>query len=264
MGVKNSKITDPTTNSWVDFFNRLKQKPIEIAHRSRVIKSISWRKLWDNFFQSSLTHFALTPPELIALLEVSYNDEYSDTKEISTEVIKAEIAEYVEFILELSAQPKVIDFLAVCSSTLIVSDDHLEAKLDMLFQWLDLNIDGDINCEELYIGLSSFEKGLSYALGQAPTSEKYLEIVAQQWFSLFGTGREDIQGEEKVGKIMFLEFSTNRQQAVRKIIEAFVQAKVTVDKTGDIQEITTKSLTLKEPTGLLFPCYVLCSFSILK
>ncbi len=136
--------------------------------------------------------------------------------------------------------PKLIDFLAVCSSILIVSEDNLEMKIDMLFTWIDLNADHDISFEELFLGLTSYEKGLSYLRGIPPTSTKYIRAVAQLWFSICGFGREvETSSGSIVGKIKFFEFCTNRQQSVRKLLEAFASAKVKVDKTGEIQEINT-------------------------
>lgn len=158
-----------------------------------------------------------------------------------------QIQEYIEFIQELSAtiNSKYFDFLAVCSSVLMISEDHLELKIDQLFTWIDLNLDNDVSFEEFYLALSSYETGLSYLTGHAPVSSKYMKAVAQVWFSICGFGREDSlksripvadSPSESIGKIKFFEFCTNRQQGARKIIEAFGSASVRADTTGKLQD----------------------------
>jgi hypothetical protein len=158
-----------------------------------------------------------------------------------------QIKEYLDFIQELSSptNSKYLDFLAICSSVLMVSEDHLEVKIDQLFTWIDLNLDNDVSFEEFYLALSSYETGLSYLGGYQPISSKYIKSVAQVWFSICGFGREmDSRGRgpatdtsgESVGKVKFFEFCTNRQQGARKLLEAYGTAVVKSDKTGSLQE----------------------------
>jgi hypothetical protein len=152
------------------------------------------------------------------------------------------------------ANSKVLDFLSICGSIMILSNDHLDTKIDMIFSWLDLNMDNDISVDELYLGLSSFEVGMSFALGKHPVPEKYIRLVAQQWFSLSGSGRDaDNMPGATLNKGKFYDFCTNRQQAVRRLLEYFVMAKVKEDKNGDLQEVAMalklSSPSLDEPTG---------------
>jgi hypothetical protein len=146
--------------------------------------------------------------------------------------------------LSSSINSKYFDFLAICSSVLMISEDHLEVKIDQLFTWIDLNLDNDVSFEEFYLALSSYETGLSYLGGYQPISSKYIKSVAQVWFSICGFGREMDRGRrpstdssgESVGKVKFFEFCTNRQQGARKLLEAYSAAVVKPDKTGALQE----------------------------
>jgi hypothetical protein len=185
----------------------------------------------------------------------------------------AQIQDYVSFIQELSANinSKYFDFLAICSSVLIVSEDHLEIKIDQLFTWIDLNLDNDVSFEEFYLALSSYETGLSYLGGFQPISSKYIKSVAQVWFSICGFGREMeaskgrrsvqdnaavLSPEDSVGKVKFFEFCTNRQQGARKLLEAYAAAQVKVDTKEGLQEFipTVPSSSLEiQVTGNCLP-----------
>ena len=172
------------------------------------------------------------------------------------DTFQSEIKDYIEFIQEIMEPTscKILDFLSVCSSVLILSEDHLDSKIDMIFSWIDLNLDNDISFEELYLGTCSFEIGLSLAMGRRPIGEKYVRLVSQQWFSLSGSGREadNIPGGT-LTKGKFFDFCTNRQQIVRRLLEYFAVAKVKVDSSGDLQEVATAikltSPSLNEPGG---------------
>ena len=54
--------------AWQDFERR---RIVEIHYRCRVLKKISWKKLWCKFLESSTSTFAIAPPELIAIMEES-------------------------------------------------------------------------------------------------------------------------------------------------------------------------------------------------
>mmetsp|Transcript_9925 Transcript_9925/g.14948 ORF Transcript_9925/g.14948 Transcript_9925/m.14948 type:complete len:2471 (-) Transcript_9925:176-7588(-) len=249
MGVSVSQTIDSSDNHWIEFPKSI----TDIHHRAGVIRKIDWNLLWNNFINSSSASFAVAVPEMISLLEASIRDDEDTSFDIN--IVKNEIQEYIAFVQE-TTEPKlkVLDFLAICSSILICSDDHLGTKIDTLFMWIDLNMHNNITLDELYIGVASFERGLSYALGHSPVNEKYLRAVSQQWFSMCGTGRDiDNVPGALLEKSKFVEFCENRQQAVRRLLEAFASARVMVDKTGDLQEVATSaklsSPSLDEPTG---------------
>jgi hypothetical protein len=63
-----SHLEDKDWSAWKDFENK---KFVEIHYRCRVLRKISWEKLWENFLEGSSVSFAIAPPELTTLLESS-------------------------------------------------------------------------------------------------------------------------------------------------------------------------------------------------
>jgi hypothetical protein len=72
MGVNVSSQAEGEGNHWVDLFKKIKQKPLKIAPQCRVVKSLSWKLLWENFLNSDCISLAVSAPELTALLEASH------------------------------------------------------------------------------------------------------------------------------------------------------------------------------------------------
>lgn len=110
---------------------------------------------------------------------------------------------------------------------LLLSAASLKEKIDILFSWMDMDMDmpSTVSLEQFYISIVSFERGLSYAVGRPPCSEEYLAGVSRQWFSVCGSGRENesLKGT-RLCKDKFNEFCTNRHYAVRVVLEAFAAA----------------------------------------
>lgn len=73
MGVSLS-IAHLEDKDWSAWKNFEKRKFVEIHHRCRVLKKISWETLWIKFLGSSSTSFAIAPPELTYLLENSVHE----------------------------------------------------------------------------------------------------------------------------------------------------------------------------------------------
>lgn len=140
---------------------------IEIAFKARVLRCISCETLWSNFVSSSASGFALTFTETSALLlgtltSDGRNAVNSDSAALSTAEIQAAIDSYLEVTKELNGGLAVnmIDFMALCSSVLLLSSTSIEAKVDQLFEWITIG-DGDdsFSFEDLFVALNSFEKG---------------------------------------------------------------------------------------------------------
>lgn len=148
-----------------------------------------------------------------------------------------------------------MDFISVFTSVLLISEDHLEEKIDKLFELTDFNDDGRISLEELYLTITSVDRGLSYILGDSPSSAKYIYAASKKFFSLSELGRESetCDPHSQLGKKKFFEFCTNRQHTVRRLMELFGNAHIKKDTNGELQEVVTAEKlscpSLDEPTG---------------
>lgn len=156
---------------------------------------------------------------------------------------------------EDTSNSKYMDFITVFTSVLLISDDHLEEKIDKLFELTDFNDDGNIQLDELYLTMTSVERGLSYILGESPSSSKYIYAAAKKFFSLSEMGREaeSLDVHAQLGKKKFFEFCTNRQHSVRRLLELFGSARLQKSQVGELQEVVTAQKlscpSLDEPTG---------------
>jgi hypothetical protein len=113
---------------------------VVLDSRASIIKRIDTQLLWDNFIQGNYLSFALTQSEVATLLKRSYDgDGMSDEDKA---IIDTEIASYIELVEELSQKdfgnPKVVDFMALCSSTLLLASNAIEFKIDWLYLWITM------------------------------------------------------------------------------------------------------------------------------
>lgn len=190
---------------------------------------------------------------MTALLESSISNENG------SDYIKAAIHDYCDFVIELSTLDTEIevqqksklqsqvstsiyfDFMGVVSSVLLLSDVHLETKIDFLFLWIDLQMNNLISFDEMYIAVCSFEKGLAHSLGLRAADEKYIKLVVKQWCSYFGIDRDDKKkSDDKLGRVQFFDFCTNRQHIVRRLLDKFSVSLVNVDRSGELNEFVQK------------------------
>ena len=67
-----SHLEDKDWSAWKEYE---KLKAVEVHHSCRVLKKVSWERLWSKFLESSSASFAIAPPELTSLLESSVFDD---------------------------------------------------------------------------------------------------------------------------------------------------------------------------------------------
>jgi len=134
---------------------------------------------------------------------------------------------------------KSIDFMALLSSVLLLNDTiNIETKVDQLFEWIvlqdsgaDYSMDEDhreMRFDEFYLAMTSFEKGLSHALGKhslstSPSSSatNYVKLVTGQWMSLADPHHKgSADATTRISRKNFFDFCTNRQHVVRRLLEA--------------------------------------------
>ena len=133
MGVASSSQKSSEGDHFVQIINPSKAKALKdldgatgvvISSRARALKSISFDALWENFLNSSTTSFALTQSEITSLLTESIATvDISDGTKIDAAAVALDIKTYVSLVEELSEKDtaKTIDFMAVCSSVLLLS-----------------------------------------------------------------------------------------------------------------------------------------------
>ena len=145
---------------------------IEVAFKARVLKYLSCETLWSNFVSGSGSGFALTFAETSALLLgtlTSADGNEIGSTALSTAEIQAAISSYLELTKELngSLAPNVIDFMALCSSVLLLNSTSIEAKVDQLFEWITIGDGNDcFSFEDLFVALNSFEKGTYFLISR--------------------------------------------------------------------------------------------------
>lgn len=134
-----------------------KEFKCKLDARAKVLKSFCHKKLWDNFLLSAADSFALTPGEIKSLLKESRLEEdklgtsnnTGDLKDVAQ--FEVDIDNLLQLIQEkteteiLSAtsnktnQPsKVIDFMALHSSIMLLSPVQIEEKIDSTFKLVEL------------------------------------------------------------------------------------------------------------------------------
>lgn len=210
---------------------------VEVAARAKVLKILCATKLWENFLDSCANSFALTQAEATALMLDSVL-EYSPvdgTKLAFVEgALEKDVKAYISLVEELSerdssANSETIDFMSLCSSVLLLSQQSIEWKADTLFSWISIGPESaEFSFEDFFVALKSFERGVSHALGQPACSEAYVKTVAQQWLAL--ADPEHRSGGSissiRISSNNFFSFCTNRQHVVRKLLEALAVCKV--------------------------------------
>eukprot|EP01035_Chromulina_nebulosa_P008644 gene8644-11709_t len=185
-----------------------------IAPAAEILLQVSWEKMWDTFLSGPYTSFAVTPSEaehiLLSSLESYHADENKNQPQSEAQKIKDEKATkaFVQMFVELSATSllsssisdptaanklvKALDFMAVISSVLLLSDSvNIESKVDQLFDWIVLGSkDGfdeeNMTFDEFYLAMTSFEKGLSHALGKRSMSLQGQSLQTQSSGSSVG------------------------------------------------------------------------------
>jgi hypothetical protein len=213
---------------------------VEVHAKARIIKSIEYEKLWDIFLSGPTASFALSPAEASALLSEALQSSSVGSKLTAVE-LKLEVNAYIELIQELSEadKTKALDFMAICSSVLLLSNLNIETRIDALYTFICLSDSSNsIGFDEFFVALTSFERGLSHAMGKPACSEAFVRAVATQWFSLADPqhrGASDPQ--TTITSRNFFDFCTNRQTSVRRLLEGLAISEVQTDRPNDLQEI---------------------------
>jgi hypothetical protein len=263
---------------------------LTISHRARIIKKLDHNLLWDNFLKSQFMTFALTPAELHGLLvetmlpsspssaslssvtssfssvAVPVSSDAPGGKDKTTKaLVEAEIKDYVDQVMEVVEKDHVksIDFMSVLSSVVLLSSDiPLELKIDILFQYILLNPSShDFSFEDFLVGVSSFDKGIAYAMNERPCSVDYLKEIASQWMALadphhrnphtFSSSSsssshlhpQDVGISEKA----FFDFCSNRQHLVRRLLECLSSLDVIDNKESNLSEVVDSIDSFKRP-----------------
>ena len=168
-----------------------KSNVVKIDSRATIVKKLDCEVLWENFLKSSALSFALPQSEVISLLKSSlFEDAYQPGPRKEIEIDEA-ISKYLDLISELSdmdTSPKTFDFMAIVSSIMFLAPKPIEMKIDRIYEWITLKEDAaSFDFDEFFVALSSFERGLSHAMGHKNFSEDAILNVsfAEMPFSSF-------------------------------------------------------------------------------
>lgn len=228
-----------------------------LAPRASVLKNLSWESLWQNFLDGSASSFALTPAEATALLLASAAAPDSDAGttgqgKLGTTALEKDVKNYITLVGELSEKDigSSIDFMAVCSSVLLLGEDTIESKADQLYSWIVLRHVEEFNYEEFVVAMASFDRGVSHALGKPACSEAFIRSVATQWMALADPKHKgSTDALTRISASNFFDFCTNRQHVVRRMLEALSTSQIVSDNNLEVQEVTETVDLLEEPSG---------------
>lgn len=217
---------------------RVEKVPVTVHASAAVVKNIECVQLWDEFLSGPTNSFALTPAETAAILLKARALDSPDGSHVS----KQSVDSYLALVQELSEndKTKALDFMAICSSVLLLSPATIEAKIDLLFMFISLaDSASDFGFEEFFVALTSFERGLSHAMGVPACSEAYVRAVATQWFALADPKhRGCADPSTRITSDNFFDFCTNRQTSVRRLIEGLAGSVLPlVSPSEQLQEI---------------------------
>ena len=220
-----------------------------LGPKSKVLRKLCHSKMMIHFLESSAESFALTPNELIALLLSSPLDTLTVTEK---ETIKDEIAAYVDRIKELAQPFKYIDFMSVLSAVMFVSDLQIETKIDFVYKYIALGLDGhdDFRYEDFMIALRSFEMGLSHAMDKKASREEFVRDVCKTWMQI-ATKEQNPSPDTKMKHSQLYDLCTNRQQPVRRLLEIISKAQDGEPDTGELHEavMSDKAQAMDPPSG---------------
>ena len=228
--------------------------------RAGVIKKVDCKLLWENFLKGSYMSFALTQSEATSLLKKSIRG-ISDATAVVNSSTDAEIALFIELLEELSEKDfgknaKVVDFMALCSSTLLLADNPIEYKIEWLYQWITMSQNcASFDFKMFFVAMRSFERGLSYAFGKASYTEESVRAVTRDWFALADPNHRGAADEGlSISADNFFDFCSNRQHVVRRLLESLSLSEAVHDTSRDIEEAVVNvavrnAILAGKPTG---------------
>ena len=243
-----------------------KDKKLGIEPRARILRRLCYEDVWESFLEQGYPSFALTHAETQVVLEaaanhtmenphVHTNSAVAATKSKAKSekaVIDQEIKDFLALWLELNPS-KVIDIMSICSACLLLSPDiRLEDKVDQLFEWIVIDpaeIAAGFTFDDFIVALSSFERGLSNAMGRTNCSEGFIKGTAHSWCTLAAPQSKGINS--RFSDKQFFEFCTNRQHVVRRLLEGLVTLDILENKNMELQEVQNEDIEslISPPAG---------------
>jgi WD40 repeat protein len=252
-----------------------KASAVKVMVRAKILLSISYETLWENFLLSTSNSFAISTAEAASLLAQSLKPDVllapadagasgGDGKALT----QADIDAYIELVKECYHKnavvtppqakdaaaaavaaaegpgPVPIDFMAVCSSVLLLNDAPLEMKLDRLFEWITMGEKEYIEFNDMWVAVTSFERGLSNAMGEKECTEAFCKDVADKYMKL-----ADPRKSGKIYQKDFFDFCMNRRYSVRRFLESLGNASVKVPKAENADTDVNVDNTMRAPSG---------------
>ena len=228
---------------------------VKVAPRAKVLKNVSHELLWDNFLCSQANSFVISTSDTSALLAASLKPDILAAEASSAggggadtgKGSQADIESYIELVKEVShikEGPVPIDFMSLCSSVLLLSDSPLEMKLDRLFEWITMGEKEYIEFNEMWMAITSFERGLSNAMGEKEASEGFCKDTADKYVKL-----ADPRKSGKIYQKDFFDFCMNRRFHVRRFLEALGSSTIKVPKVESVDNEVNVDNVMRAPSG---------------
>ena len=229
---------------------------VKIVPRAKVLKNVSHELLWDNFLCSQANSFVISTSDTSALLAASLKPDILAAEASSAggggtdaagKGSQADIDAYIELVKEVShikEGPVPIDFMSLCSSVLLLSDSPLEMKLDRLFEWITMGEKEYIEFNEMWMAMTSFERGLSNAMGEKESTEGFCKDTADKYVKL-----ADPRKSGKIYQKDFFDFCMNRRFHVRRFLEALGSSTIKVPKVESVDNEVNVDNVMREPSG---------------
>jgi microtubule-associated protein-like 6 len=248
--VKNENTSPSTSNSSSSM--KASTNMVMLDSRALIIKNLDCEKLWNNFIEnSSILSFALSHSDTISLMKESLNDNnIFDNSQNKEKMVQEAIDNYLQLVNDLdshTATSKILDFMSILTSVLLLAPNTISYKIDKLYEWITL-VDGEdgFNFSQFFVALSSFEKGISHAMGHQPFAEDTIKSLTKDWIALADPSHNGNSDKDlHITKEAFSDFCSNRNIVVRKLLEGLSKSTTTMNSTNNIHEAVIEAVEAK-------------------
>eukprot|EP00520_Triparma_pacifica_P010299 CAMPEP_0118653756 /NCGR_PEP_ID=MMETSP0785-20121206/12001_1 /TAXON_ID=91992 /ORGANISM="Bolidomonas pacifica, Strain CCMP 1866" /LENGTH=219 /DNA_ID=CAMNT_0006546321 /DNA_START=281 /DNA_END=936 /DNA_ORIENTATION=- len=125
-----------------------------------------------------------------------------------------------------------IDFMEVFYALVFTSKMKYAEKIEYLFMCIDCDCDGDIEFEEVVLGVKSCEAGLSRMRGDNPAPERRIFDLATEWFNQ----ARSISETNTITEDSFVLFCSDPKYPVYRVLSLYAEAEGSVDEDSDIDK----------------------------
>lgn len=188
-----------------------------VVSRAAPFRKLSGTGIWEAFLETDIMTVATTPNELKDLFNRSCS---AANSRLSAD----ELEGLIELLVELSDK-KSLDVISVCSACLFLNcDESIDEKIELLYNWIDLQGEHSVGYADMLVALSSFDRGISAILGRPASSEIFLQAVTAEWLSQADPNFSNLSISNRSGSGPVLQASVNNgiskpKSSARAVVE---------------------------------------------